>query len=158
MDKTLDKKEYKAAPKRKKTAAVINNKKPTAVKKAAFTLALSIAVFCGIGLINTIKATDIKTAKAYSQPFYGINPVELKLIGKFTTSFSSSGENRRYNIALAAERINGVFIESGEAFSFNKAVGERTEKNGFKKRKNHRSGKVYRRYRRRSLSGFDNRL
>ena len=135
MDKTLDKKEYNAAQKNGKTATSINNKKPTAVKRAAFTLAFSMAVFCGIGFINTIRPTDIKTAEAYSQPFYGINPVELKLIGKFTTTFDNSGENRRYNIALAAERINGVFIESGEAFSFNKAVGERTEKNGFKNAK-----------------------
>lgn len=141
MDKTLDKKEYNAAAPGCGKMAAINNKKPTAVKRAAFTLALSITVFCGIGFINTVKPTDIKTAEAYSQPFYGINPVELKLIGRFTTSFSSSGENRRYNIALAAERINGVFIESGEAFSFNKAVGERTEKNGFKNAKIIEAGK-----------------
>lgn len=141
MDKTLYKKEYKAATVGIKPSAAINNKKRTLLKRAAFAFTLLASVFCGIGFINTIKPTDIKTAKAYSQPFYGINPVELKLIGKFTTSFDNSGENRRYNIALAAKRINGVFIESGEAFSFNKVVGERTEKNGFKNAKIIEEGK-----------------
>lgn len=54
------------------------------------------------------------------------------LKGKFTTSFNSSGENRCHNIATAVNALNGTTVNAGETFSFNAAVGERSEKNGYK--------------------------
>lgn len=54
------------------------------------------------------------------------------LKGKFTTSFTNSGENRVHNIRQAANSLNGVTVGVGETFSFNKAVGERSEQNGYK--------------------------
>lgn len=36
-----------------------------------------------------------------------------------------------HNALLAAEKINGTVLESGERFSFNSIVGKRTEENGF---------------------------
>lgn len=53
------------------------------------------------------------------------------LIGSFSTSFAKSGEHRRHNIALAARAIDGCALLSGETFSFNAVVGERTEERGF---------------------------
>ena len=53
-------------------------------------------------------------------------------MGRFTTYFSSSGENRRHNLRLAAEAISGTVLGAGETFSFNGTVGERTEERGFK--------------------------
>ena len=53
-------------------------------------------------------------------------------LASFTTIFDEGNEPRRHNIALAASRISGMEIEAGGEFSFNRAVGERTEKNGFK--------------------------
>lgn len=52
-------------------------------------------------------------------------------LSTFTTYFSSSDKGRCQNISLAADKINGLTLRAGERFSFNKTVGERTEKNGF---------------------------
>lgn len=40
--------------------------------------------------------------------------------------------NRTENLRLACEAINGIIINPGEVFSFNSAVGERTEEKGYK--------------------------
>ena len=53
-------------------------------------------------------------------------------MGRFTTYFHTSGENRRHNLKLAAEAISGTVLGAGETFSFNEAVGERTENRGFR--------------------------
>ena len=53
-------------------------------------------------------------------------------MGRFTTRFYSSGENRRHNLKLAAEAISGTVLGAGETFSFNGTVGERTEERGFR--------------------------
>ena len=49
----------------------------------------------------------------------------------FSTDYSSSGENRKHNIRLALSGINGLRIDPGEEFSFNRTVGRRTAANGF---------------------------
>ncbi len=59
----------------------------------------------------------------------------LNLRGKFSTDYSSSINERKHNIELAVSKINGVILKSGEVFSFNKTVGQRTEENGFKNAK-----------------------
>lgn len=43
-----------------------------------------------------------------------------------------SPDNRNENIRLAFSRINGYRLDPGKTFSFNKVVGSRTTKNGFK--------------------------
>lgn len=53
----------------------------------------------------------------------------------FTTTFYNSGDNRAHNISLAAESLNGITVSPNEEFSFNKIVGERSEKNGYKNAK-----------------------
>lgn len=53
-------------------------------------------------------------------------------IGGFTTYFSTSSENRKHNIALAASFLNGLVIDPGAELSFNALVGARTEERGFK--------------------------
>ena len=40
--------------------------------------------------------------------------------------------NRTENLRIACEAINGMILNPGEVFSFNTAVGERTEERGFK--------------------------
>lgn len=52
--------------------------------------------------------------------------------GKFTTSFASSGQNRRHNVKRAADSLNGITVQPGKQFSFNQVVGERTVENGYK--------------------------
>lgn len=58
-----------------------------------------------------------------------------KLFGKVssaTTNASFSDSNRLTNIKLACKTVTGMAIQPGETFSFNKALGERTTKKGYK--------------------------
>ncbi len=55
-----------------------------------------------------------------------------RLIAHFTTYYGESGEGRKSNIALAASRIDKTVLAPEDEFSFNDAVGRRTEANGFK--------------------------
>ena len=68
-------------------------------------------------LLPSVKSDDLKA--------------QTSLRAGFSTDYSSSGENRKHNIALALSKINGKVIGAGEEFSFNKAVGVRSKENGF---------------------------
>lgn len=59
----------------------------------------------------------------------------------FTTYFDGDNLDRSANIRLAARKINGTVVESGEIFSFNGIVGARTEANGFRQAKIIENGK-----------------
>ncbi len=52
-------------------------------------------------------------------------------IASFSTYFNGDDLPRSKNILLAARYLDGLCIHSGEEFSFNNAVGERTKKRGF---------------------------
>lgn len=82
---------------------------------------------CTRVLARTQSINDVKnrTVKLYS----------------FTTYFDGGNLDRSANIRLAAEKINGSILRSGEVFSFNGTVGERSEKNGFKSAKIIEDGK-----------------
>lgn len=58
-----------------------------------------------------------------------------ELRSSFTTDYSASNDNRKHNIQLSLSKINGTVLMPGEEFSFNKTVGRRTAKNGFKEAK-----------------------
>ncbi|MDP4146447.1 MAG: VanW family protein [Bacillota bacterium] len=53
------------------------------------------------------------------------------MITSFSTSFSSSSDERCHNIDLASSSINGKVIMPNEIFSFNDCVGERTKERGY---------------------------
>ncbi len=53
-------------------------------------------------------------------------------LSSFSTRFDGTNVSRRHNIALAGARIAGTVLNPHAEFSFNAAVGERTEKNGFR--------------------------
>ena len=48
------------------------------------------------------------------------------------TAEAESDSNRQTNLRLACEAINGIVLFPGETFSYNKALGERTEERGYK--------------------------
>ena len=60
---------------------------------------------------------------------------QTTLRASFTTYYPNSTEERKDNIKLSAQKINGTKILKGEEFSFNQKVGKRTEENGFKSAK-----------------------
>jgi vancomycin resistance protein YoaR len=50
----------------------------------------------------------------------------------FTTDMGPSSLNRIHNVHLMADYIDGTIVRPGETFSFNEAVGPRTEERGFR--------------------------
>ncbi len=63
------------------------------------------------------------------------------LIYAFTTYYNEAvggdlAEGRQHNIALAAERLNGCIVGSGEQFSYNAVCGPYTKQNGYVKAPN----------------------
>ncbi len=53
-----------------------------------------------------------------------------EVMGQFTTQFPHA-PYRNVNIGTAARKINGTLVKSGDTFSLNEIVGERTKENGF---------------------------
>lgn len=51
-------------------------------------------------------------------------------IGSYSSTYDTS-EQRAVNVELAAQRIDGVVLQPGESFSFNKTVLPRTYSNGY---------------------------
>ena len=74
-------------------------------------------------------------ATAFAMPFYQLEPQKIVERAQFYTSYKASSEERKNNIYIAAKSLNGTLVPSGEEFSFNRTVGERTEKRGYKKAK-----------------------
>lgn len=56
-----------------------------------------------------------------------------QLLASYSTSLLGSPANRTHNIRLAASKLSGKVLQPGEVFSFNRVVGPRTEKTGFRK-------------------------
>lgn len=65
-----------------------------------------------------------------------------ELISKYTTRYDESNLNRSNNIKLSSEKINGTILMPGETFSYNKVVGARTIKAGYKESAVYMGGKV----------------
>ena len=57
---------------------------------------------------------------------------KVELIASFYTYYGESSENRKHNVKLASEKIDGTILAPEEEFSFNDIVGKRTEEQGFK--------------------------
>ena len=53
-------------------------------------------------------------------------------VAEGTSLFHGSSDERIFNVALAASRLNGVIIKPGEIFSFDKAVGDISSLSGYK--------------------------
>ncbi len=89
---------------------------------------LAMVMLCVFGLGNS-------TQKSFAMPFYDLQPSQITERASFYTSYSSSTLERKHNIKLASKSIDNTFVDVGGEFSFNLAVGERTEKRGYKKSK-----------------------
>lgn len=62
-------------------------------------------------------------------------------LARFSTSYHPA-EDRAINVELAAQRINGMVLQPGETFSFDKSVGTRTLENGYVSAPSFAGGKV----------------
>jgi len=58
--------------------------------------------------------------------------IDVRLFTKpITTSMGASSSNRIHNVHLLADMLDGRIIKPGQAFDFNKAIGQRTTARGF---------------------------
>jgi vancomycin resistance protein YoaR len=60
----------------------------------------------------------------------------------FTTEFNSEDYERTKNLSVAAEKINGKILKSGEEFSFDEVVGDISPENGFQFAKVYQDGMI----------------
>ncbi len=101
-------------------------------------------------LINSILNTDPLSGQTVSIPMQELEPAVTKdmlqskyvLRGSYTTNFSDSTKNRKYNIRFGAEKINGTILKPGDVFSANRTLGKRTRANGWKNAGAYESGEV----------------
>lgn len=64
------------------------------------------------------------------------------LISTFSTRYDSSNTPRTTNLKLAMQKLNGVVVNSGEVFSYNKTLGRRTVAAGYKQAGGYAGGRV----------------
>ena len=101
-------------------------------------------------LVETILNTDPLSGETISIPIHDLEPAITKemlqgkyvLRGSYTTSFSGSTSNRKYNIRFGAEKINGTILKPGDVFSTNDTLGKRTRANGWKNAGAYEGGEV----------------
>ena len=101
-------------------------------------------------LVATILGTDPLSGETISIPIHDLEPsitremLQSKFVlrGAYTTSFSDSTKNRKYNIRFGAEKINGIILKPGDVFSANDTLGKRTRKNGWKNAGAYEGGEV----------------
>lgn len=88
------------------------------------------------GLLNTDMLNEEKIElpvydtepKIQSDYYQGID----KVLGDFSTDYSSSIKNRKENIKIASEKFNNMKLNPADEISFNDIVGEISEATGFK--------------------------
>ncbi len=78
------------------------------------------------GSIEITTVLPQKTRESLEKQLFGTT------LGTFTSDYSSSSQNRAYNVELAASKVNGIILADGEEFSYNKVVGNANAANGFK--------------------------
>lgn len=62
---------------------------------------------------------------------YGFSP-KMQKISSFCTDFSTSKDDRKHNIRLAADNFSWLVVKSGTTLSFNTVVGKRTQERGYR--------------------------
>ena len=91
-------------------------------------------------------AEEVKIPLEISYPEYTAEELRAALfrdrLGSQTTLYTWSTSNRINNINLAADTLNGMVLLPGEVFSYNEALGERTEEAGYKSAGAYNDGQV----------------
>jgi len=103
--------------------------------KKVFSYKKVIKLFCLVYIFLFVFCFFNKPIVANAKPNFIKTKNEYALISKFSTSIKNSSKDRIHNIKLACEKINGTVIDIKSVFSFNKVVGERTKKAGYKSAK-----------------------
>lgn len=62
-----------------------------------------------------------------------LSQINERKLNSYVTHFKENNKERTHNIELATKAIDNYVVFPNESFSFNKVVGQRTEKKGYKK-------------------------
>lgn len=98
--------------------------------KHLYIRAVAIAIFIAFCLFM-----QPITVKAQKMPYYNLSPKSIVLRSSFYTTYANSTPERKHNVSLAVNSINGSFVDVDGEFSFNKTVGARTVERGYKSAK-----------------------
>lgn len=87
-------------------------------------------------LINSSDSDEISIPLTYKDADITVadlgEDIFVNTISTFSTKYDITNTNRATNLEIAVNKINGIVVTPGETFSFNKIVGERSTKAGFK--------------------------
>ena len=90
--------------------------------------------------------TEIVIKLNYKEPKIKIKNLKIDVfpnkLSTFSTRFDETNKDRTNNLNIAASKIDGTILLPGEEFSYNKIVGERSIKAGYKEAKIYQGGKV----------------
>ncbi|HNI60433.1 MAG TPA: VanW family protein [Pseudomonadota bacterium] len=81
---------------------------------------------------------EVRLAVAESQPVVrkeSLGKLDVKtVLASWETRYSTASidSDRTYNLKVGADKLNGYVLQPGQVFSFNAAVGDRTEKEGYR--------------------------
>ncbi|MDO5555932.1 MAG: VanW family protein [Clostridia bacterium] len=64
------------------------------------------------------------------------------LLSSFSTKYDASNVPRTTNLKLAMQKLDGVVVNSGEEFSYNKTLGKRTAEAGYREAGGYAGGRV----------------
>ena len=104
------------------------------VEKKGIDFAISIEEANNI--INSSESNEVSIPLVYKNAEITVadlgEDIFANRLSMSTTKYDSTNVNRATNLEIAVNKINGTVLAPGEIFSFNKVVGERTAKSGFK--------------------------
>ncbi len=107
---------------------IIEDERGRRTDAAATVRSLEMAIARGGAAVVSLVVKTIPAA-IRTQDLQGMDG----MVSAFSTPYDASDESRSHNIRIAAARLNGVLVKSGEVFSFNDRVGLRTSDRGYRK-------------------------
>lgn len=115
-------------------ASITKNPYSVSVEKKGVDFAISIDE--AQSLIDNSQTDEITIPLKYTDADITVadlgEDIFKNTLSTYTTKYDTTNTNRATNLEIAVNKINGIVLAPGETFSFNKVVGERTAKNGFK--------------------------
>lgn len=87
-------------------------------------------------MVNNSESDEVSIPLVYTDAEITVADLGEDIFGNTistsSTKYDITNVNRATNLEIAVNKINGIVLAPGEVFSFNKVVGERTAKSGFK--------------------------
>jgi len=93
-----------------------------------------------------IEDTDYFIPLKYTEPEITLDNLNIDafpdLLSQYDTPYDVTNQNKKNNLEIAMNKINGIILRPGETFSYNKTLGARTIENGYKEAPIYSNGKI----------------